>query len=96
MLRSSLCDYGDTYILFKGNISVNNTGTAAAPTNRNKRVIFKNCAPFTSCKTKINNTQIDDAGYIDIVIPMYKLIEYRNNYSKASGSLWQSKISCRW
>ena len=95
MLRSSLCDYGDTYILFKGNISVNNTGTAPAPTNRNKRVIFKNCAPFTSCKTKINNTQIDDAGYIDIVIPMYKLIEYRNNYSKTSGSLWQSKISCR-
>ena len=95
MLRSSLCDYSDAYILVKGNISVNNTGTAAAPTNRNKRVIFKNCAPFSSCKTKINNTQIDDAGYIDIVIPMYKLIEYRNNYSKTSGSLWQSKISCR-
>ena len=96
MLRSSLCDYSDAYILVKGNISVNNTGTAAAPTNRNKRVIFKNCAPFSSCKTKINNTQIDDAGYIDIVIPMYKLIEYSNNYSKTSGSLWQWNISCRW
>ena len=57
MLRSSLCDYGDAYILVKRNISFNNTGTAAAPTNRNKRVIFKNCASFTSCKTMINNTK---------------------------------------
>ena len=42
MLRSSLCDYSDTYILVKGNISVNNTGTAAAPNNRNIKVMFKN------------------------------------------------------
>ena len=46
MLRSSLCDYSDAYILVKGNISVNNTGTAAASNNRNEKVIFKNCAPF--------------------------------------------------
>ena len=89
MLRSSLCDYSDAYILVKGNISVNNTGTAAAPTNRNKKVIFKNCGPFTSCISKINNTQIDNAEYIDIVMPMYNLIEYSDNYSKTSGSLWQ-------
>ena len=50
MLRSSLCNYSDAYILVKGNISVNNTRTAAAPTNRNKKVIFKNCAPFTNWK----------------------------------------------
>ena len=89
MLKSSLCDYSDAYIFIKGNISVNNTETAAAPTNRNIKVIFENCAPFTNCISKINNTQIDNAEYIDIVMPMYNLIEYSDNYSKTSGSLWQ-------
>ena len=90
MLTSSLCDYSDAYILVKGNISVNNTAdTGAAANNTNKKIIFKYCAPITNCISKINNTQIDNAEYIDIVIPMYKLIEYSDNYSKASGSLWQ-------
>ena len=90
MLRSSLCDYSDAYILVKGNITVNNTAAAgAAANNTNKKVIFKNCAPFTNCISKINNTQIDNAEYIDIVMPMYNLIEYSDNYSKTSGSLWQ-------
>ena len=90
MLRSSLCDYSDAYILVKGNISVNNTAAdGAAANNTNKKVIFKNCAPFTNCISKINNTQIDNAEYIDIVMPMYNLVEYSNNYSKTSGSLWQ-------
>ena len=90
MLRSSLCDYSDAYILVKGNISVNNTaGAGAAANNTNKKVIFKNCAPFTNCISKINNTQIDNAEYIDIVMPMYNLIEYSDNYSKTSRSLWQ-------
>ena len=58
MLRSSLCDYSDAYILVKGNITVNNTAAAgAAANNINKKVIFKNCAPFTNCINKINNTQ---------------------------------------
>ena len=83
MLRSCLYDYSDAYILIKGNIFVNNTAAAAAdPNTRNKKVIFKNCALFTSCISKINNIQIDNAEYIDIVIPMYNLIEYSNNYSK--------------
>ena len=86
----SLCDYRDAYMLVKGNISVNNTaGDAAAANNTNKKVILKNCAPFTNCISKINNTQIDNAEYIDIVIPMYNLIEYSDNYSKTCGSLWQ-------
>ena len=90
MLRSSLCDYSDAYILVKGNITVNNTAAdGAAANNTNKKVIFKNCAPFTNCISKINNTQIDNAEYIDIVMPMYNLIEYSDNYSKTSGSLWQ-------
>ena len=57
MLRSSLCDYSDAYILVKGNISVNNTAGAAAANNTNKKIIFKNCAPFTNCIIKINNTE---------------------------------------
>ena len=89
MLKSSLCDYADVYILVKGNITVNNIGTSAAPNNKNKEVIFKNCAPFTDRKTEINNTEIDNAKNIDIVMPMYNLIEYSDNYSKTSGSLWQ-------
>ena len=89
MLRFSLCDYSDAYILVKRNISVNNTGTAAAPNNRNKKVIFKNCVPFTSCISKINNTQVDNAKNIDIIMSMHNLIEYSDNYSKTSRSLWQ-------
>ena len=90
MLRSSLCDYSDAYILVKGNISVNNNaGAGAAANNIGKKVIFKNCAPFTNCISKINNTQIDNAECIDIVTPMYDLIEYSDNYSKKSESLWQ-------
>ena len=77
------------YILVKGNITVNNTATAAAPTNTNKKVIFKNCAPFTNCIIKVNNTQIGDAEYIDVVMPMCNLVEYSDNYSETSGSLWQ-------
>ena len=90
MLRSSLCDYSDAYILVKGNITVNNTAAdGAAANNTNKKVIFKNCAPFTNCISKINNTQVDNAKDIDIVMPMYNLIEYSNNYSKTPGGLWQ-------
>ena len=90
MLRSSLCVYSDEYIVVKGNTSVNNTAAdGAAANNTNKKVIFKNCAPFTNCISKINNTQIDNAEYIDIVMPMYNLTECNGNYSKTSGSLWQ-------
>ena len=79
-LRSILYDYSDAYILVKGNISVNNTaGAGALANNINKKVIFKNCAPFTTCISKINNTEIDNAEYIDIVMPMYNLIEYNDN-----------------
>ena len=84
MLRPSLCDYSDSYILVKGNITVNNT---AAANNTNKKVIFKNCAPFNTRISKINNTQIDNAEYIDIVMPIYNLIEYSDNYSKTSGTM---------
>ena len=90
MLKSSLCDYSDAYILIKGTISVNNTAAAGAAVNNNDRkIIFKNCAPFTNCISEINNTQVGNAKDIDIVIPMYNLIEYSHNYAKTTGSLWQ-------
>ena len=69
ILRSSLCDYSDAYILVKGNITVNNTVAADADANNtNKKVLFKNFAPFTDCISKINITQVDNANYIDIVM----------------------------
>ena len=74
MLKSSLCDYSDAYILVMGTITVNNTAAqGAAANNTNKKVIFKNCARFTNCISEINNTQIDNAKDIDIVMPMYNL-----------------------
>ena len=83
-LESSLCDYSDAYILVTGNINV--TGGDA-----NTKVAFKNCAPFKKCRTEINETFVDDAEHINIAMPMYNLIEYSNNYSDTSGSLWQFK-----
>ena len=77
MLRSSLCHYSGAYILIKGNLAVNNNaGAGAVANNIGKKVIFKNCVPFTSCISKINNTQKDNAEYIDIVMPVHNLIEY--------------------
>ena len=88
MLKSSLGDYSDAYILV--NITVNNTTTVDANANNtNKKVIFGNCDLFTKCISEINNTQIDNTKDIDIVMPKYNLREYCENYSKTSRSLWQ-------
>ena len=92
MLRSNLSNYVDAYILVKGKITITGAGADAAARQadeRNKGVIFKNCASFTKCISRINGTDIDTAQDIDIVMPMYKLTEYSDNYSKTSGSLWQ-------
>ena len=89
MLKSDLCDYADAYIFFKGTITITGAGadaTARQADERNKGVIFKNCVPFTKCISIINNTDIDNAQDIDIVMPMYNLIECSDNYSKTSGS----------
>ena len=72
MLRSSLYDYDDAHILAKGTISVTNSTDA--------EIIFKNFAPFTDSISEINNTQIDNAKDIDVVMPIYNLIEYSDNY----------------
>ena len=72
MLKSSLCNYSDAHILDKGRITITGAGDTAAPRQadeKNKRVTFKNCAPFTNCKSEINNTEIDNAKDIDVVMP---------------------------
>ena len=92
MLRHNLCDYTDVCILVKGTIKITGAGdddTTKRLDERNKSVIFKNCAPFTKCVNTINGTEIDNAQDIDIVMPLYELIEYSDNYSKTSASLWQ-------
>ena len=92
MLKSSLCDYSDAYILVKGTITNTGAGADAAARQadeRDKGVAFKYCAPFINCISEINNTQVDNAKDIDIVMPMYNLIEYSDNYAKTTGSLWQ-------
>ena len=92
MLKSSLCDYSNAYILVKGRITITWPGADAAAIQADeidKGVIFKNCASFINCKTEINNTEIDNAKDIDILMPMYTLIEYSDNYSKTSDIVWQ-------
>ena len=101
MLRSNLCDYADAYILVNKTVTITwDAGPAKGRTeaqllaarladDRDEGVAFKNCAPFTKCIRRINNTDIDTAQDIDIAMSMYNLIEYSDNYSKSSGSLWQ-------
>ena len=85
MLRSYWwCDYSDAYIAVKGKSTVANPNNDAY----DKKLAFKNNAPFNGCIKKINNTLIDNAENLDIVIPMYNLIEYSINYRKTTGSLW--------
>ena len=84
IIKSNLCDYSDTYILVIGDIT-------AIGGNANTKVAFKNCAPFTKRVTHINDQHVDNADDLDIVMPIYNLNEYSNNYSDTSGSLWQFK-----
>ena len=81
-IESSLCNNSDAHILVTGYIASGGNDTKAA---------FKNCAPFRTCITQINETFVDEAKHINITMPMYNLIEYSDNYSDTSGSLWQFK-----
>ena len=83
-MTSDLCDYSDAYIVVKGKITVTNPNNNAY----DKKLALKNNAPFLSCISKINNTLIDNAEDLDIVIPLYNLLEYSKNYRKTTGSLW--------
>ena len=92
MLRSSLCDYPDAYILVKGTITVTAPGVNNNANNirdkRNRPLILKNNALFVSCITRINGGLIEDADDLDIVMPIYNLLEYSKNYRKTIGSLY--------
>ena len=84
VIKPNLCDYSDAYILVTGDIKITNM---AADTN----VAFKNCATFTRCVTHINDEHVETAENLDIIMPMYNLIEYSDNYADSSGSLYQFK-----
>ena len=92
MLRSNLCDYSDAYILVKGTITVTALGANNGANNirdkKNRPLILKTNAPFVSCITRINGELIEDADDLDIVMPMYNLLEYSKNYRKTIGSLY--------
>ena len=102
-IESSLCDYSDAYILVKGNITVTRTiavpaGSPAGTQPQRKQplaaptqVVFKNCTPFKKCSTKIDGTLVDETDFINVTMPMHNLIEYSDNYSDTSGSLWDFK-----
>ena len=79
MLRSDLHDYNDAYIVLRRRISATATDS--------KKVIFKNNAPFRSCISKINNRFVDNAEDLNIIMPMYNLLEYRGSYSITCWSL---------
>ena len=81
MLRTYLCDYRDAYIVAKGRLTVEENNVAKT---RNKKLIFKNNAPFRLRISIINNTFIGNAEYLDIVMRIYNLLEYRDNYSMTS------------
>ena len=78
-IKSSLCDYSDAFILVTGNITV--------AANNDADVAYKNCEPFSTCTTKINDIFVDEANHIYIATPMYNLIENSDHYSDTSGSL---------
>ena len=88
MLRSDLFDFSDAYIVVKGTITLTKTDERRFIDIRNRFSAFKNNAPFANCISKINNVLIDNAEDLDIVMPMYNLLEYSKNYSKTTGSFW--------
>ena len=85
MLRSDLCDYSDAYIVVKGDITLEGDNDA---NKRNKNLAFKNNAPFINCISKINGVKIYNAEDLDVVMPMYNLLEYCKNCRKTTGNIW--------
>ena len=77
VIKPNLCDYSDAYILMTGDIRVANTNVA-----------FKNCAPFTRCVTHLNDQLVETVENLDIIMPMYNLIEFSDNYADSSRSLY--------
>ena len=87
-ISSIFCDYSNAHIRVKGTITISNTEVAGEKKQKNKKITFENCAPFAKCIDEINNTEVDYAQDIDVVMSMYNLIEYSDVYSKTSGGFW--------
>ena len=85
MLRSDLCDFSDAYIVVKGDITLEGDNNA---NERNKNLAFKNNAPFIKCISKLNDVKTDNAEDLDVVMPVYNLLEYSKDYRKTTGTLW--------
>ena len=84
VLKPNLCDYAEAYIFVNGTIR-------AAAADGDTRLALKNCAPFIKCNLEINDEHVDTAENLDIVMPMYNLIEYSDNYQDSSAALYQYK-----
>ena len=84
VIKSNLCDYSDAYILVTRDI-------AAVGGDQNTPIVFKNCAPFRRCVTHINDEHVETAENLDMIMSMYNLLEYSDNYAGSSGRLWQFK-----
>ena len=96
MSRSRSCDCSVAYILVKRTITITRAGNDDAGRQldeKNKGITFRNCVPFTDCVSKINNNQVDNAKYIDVVMQVYNLIEYSDNYSKMLTWAYNFKIN---
>ena len=85
MLRSDLCEFSDAHIVVNRDISLEVDDDA---NKHDRNLVFKNNASFINCIAKINGIKVDNAEDLDVVIPMYNLLEYSKNYKKTRGSLW--------
>ena len=81
VIKPNLCDYSDSFILVTGDIAVVNW-------NQNTSIAFKNCTPFTRCATHLNDEHVETAENLDIIMNMYNLLEYSDNFAESSWSLW--------
>ena len=93
MLRSDLCNFSDAYIFVEGDITFEGDNDA---NKQNKNLTFKNKASFINCISKINGVKIVNVEDLDVVIPMYNLLEYSKNYRKTRGSLWNYYRDEQW
>ena len=88
MLRSDLCDFSAPYIVVKETITPIKTNNRNFIDLRNRFLAFKNNSPFTDCISKINNVLTDNSEDLDVVMPMYNLLEYSKNQRKTTGNWW--------
>ena len=92
MLRSNLCDFNDVYIVVKGTLTLTKTDRRGFIDIRNRFLAFKSNAPFINYILKINNVLIDNAEHLDVVMPMYNLLEHSKSYRKVCGIITEMSL----